>query len=166
MKFTLGDIPVFEITSESSDEIYTYYKGRFDKQPIVKENWLVDLIEAQNNIFVHGRCIKIDNENLTAKFRTKDNMSGSLLGKSMSVIDGYWGERIMLVLDTTMKWEKSEVTKQEDHEHCHICMGKIGNGGERNTGWTGQGRFYWICFECFGEYFETKSIEFVNSLTL
>ena len=45
------------------------------------------------------------------------------VGQEVELIDGYWGERVELVVDKSIKWKEAIylATEKRDHDHCLIC---------------------------------------------
>lgn len=108
-----------------------------------------------------------------------------------SILDGYWGERAELVLDEDREWHRAKfeptdaiafreggglVMKQKtgpdseggqvieggwDHEHCAICTGKLGTGGEAE-GYLSP-PCTWVCERCYVQFVRTRSLDFIEN---
>lgn len=74
------------------------------------------------------------------------------------ILDGYWGERAELVLDTTRKWQRS-LDENSDHDHCAICLETLGQGGQAN-GYVSEDAT-WICCGCYESFVQPRSLEFI-----
>ena len=104
------------------------------------------------------------------------------------IFDSYWSERIELALSRQIAWKKARFTKagiislldgkvientagvrldeahvrkQLDHEHCSICWEKL---DFENSVLYHSRRYDFLCEECWTNYHEGRSIDFVKSL--
>ncbi len=75
-----------------------------------------------------------------------------------TILDGYWGERAELVLDTTRKWQKS-LHDDSDHDHCAICCEMVGQGGQPD-GYVSEDAS-WICCRCYESFVQPRSLDFI-----
>lgn len=55
--------------------------------------------------------------------------------------------------------DKRTISSGWDHEHCEICMAKIGSSGEP-TGYRNQ-RDEWVCRECYFNYTDKQDVSFI-----
>ena len=105
------------------------------------------------------------------------------------VLDGYWGERAVVVFDETRQWQRMRFQPSDavqmrrpnvtwlkrpaehearggplikegwDHEHCAICWGKIGRGGEAEGHVSDDGT--WVCRRCYHDFVDGRSLCFI-----
>jgi hypothetical protein len=75
-----------------------------------------------------------------------------------AILDGYWGERAELVLDTTRKWQRS-LYDDSDHDHCAICWQTLGQGGQPD-GYVSEDAT-WICCRCYESFVAPRSLDFI-----
>lgn len=103
------------------------------------------------------------------------------------VFDGYWGERVEIVLDSTRQWHKArfqptgavrfrgpdgvwlgEVADSDneglvkdgwDHEHCAICWKTIALTSQPEGYVSEQGN--WVCESCYTSFVEPGSLAFM-----
>lgn len=75
-----------------------------------------------------------------------------------TILDGYWGERAELVLDTTRKWQRS-LYEDSDHDHCAICWETLGQGGQPDGHVSEDAT--WICCRCYESFVEPRSLDFI-----
>ena len=75
-----------------------------------------------------------------------------------AILDGYWGERAELVLDTTREWQKS-LYDDSDHDHCAICWETLGQGGQPDGHASEDAT--WICCRCYESFVQRRSLEFI-----
>ena len=95
-------------------------------------------------------------------FRTSD-IDASVIQREeiLECIDGYYGERDELMLDTSLKWNRAEfVTKGNwDHDHCGICWAKIDElNSESNKAHMISNKKDLVCLKCFDKYMKSKDV--------
>ncbi len=101
---------ITQIESEDSKMV----SGIFDSVIRLGEGWISYLI-GQEGFCIEGRFYRFDVNTKTAIFQPKESKQIGLLvpGKIFFYLDGYWGERVVLVLDTSRLW-KRELFKSQD----------------------------------------------------
>jgi hypothetical protein len=125
------------------------------------EGWISFLVNPEGG-FVEGRFYQFDVNTKTALFKLKEKQSTKLeSGKSYSYLDGYWGERVALVLDNSRGWKRKPFVAQDAIAYKSgdkRIVGKIGQSpdfpiegrGERiNKGWDHE--HCAICWETIDE---------------
>jgi hypothetical protein len=145
-----------------------------------KPGWIVYIYKDRNTIII-GRFIKINSGTgsgaiITSKYFPRDLFN---LGTTYPLLDGYWGERVKIVLDASRKWKRvkfkprdsimhyndgrvEEIKGGWDHEHCRICWQRISAyEDEENFGYVDQNDS-WLCLSCYKKYIIPQSIAFVN----
>jgi len=106
------------------------------------------------------------------------------------VLDGYWGERAEIVLDTSRQWRKRRFELSDavefrsekgrwrvrwdgtepgegklikggwDHEHCAIRWETIDVGGQPEAYFSEPNT--WVCEDCFNRFVIPKSLSFIE----
>jgi len=86
---------------------------------------------------------------------------------ALSILDCYWGERVRLVYEKSLNWEKQTWTAQ-GHDHCAICWESIGAlpNSAKHYAATGHDdvRFHSTersCIKCYEEHILRNDISFV-----
>jgi hypothetical protein len=145
-----------------------------------KVGWIVYIYLDQNTI-IRGRFIEVNSGTGSGAIITSNYFSRSLFnfGSTYPLLDGYWGERVKIVLDASRKWKRvkfkprdgimhyndgrvEEIKGGWDHEHCKICWQTISAfEDEENFGYVDQADI-WLCQSCYKKYKIPKSITFVN----
>jgi hypothetical protein len=135
--------------------------GRFEPSPWAEERAVAGLYLGGGR-FLWGRFCRVDQSEATCEFEPDDltELLALRIGESYPYVDGYYGERAELVLDSTRIWHLSVFRPTDsvrfegtagimetrasghtpdggvtvpggwDHEHCFICQEKIGTGGQ------------------------------------
>ena len=80
--------------------------------------------------------------------------------RDFEVFDGYWGERVALVLDESLGWNASSWTDDEAHDHCRICWSTINS--EENADHLAASESLCICSGCHSSYVRPRSIDFTE----
>ena len=81
------------------------------------------------------------------------------VGDTFSVLDGYWGERVLIATDPTLDWPPAVWTDANDHDHCSICWATISTAAEPHyyTNPTPDS----VCATCYRQYVSQRDISFV-----
>ena len=79
--------------------------------------------------------------------------------QNMEVLDGYWGERVELVLNTGITWTAERWTKAADHDHCAICWATIAavENADHFVATTGER----VCAECHHNHVGRRELGFI-----
>lgn len=77
----------------------------------------------------------------------------------LEVLDGYWGERVALVLDARAKWTTDQWSEKVGHEHCTICWATISESENRDHFVATSGER--VCAPCYREYVSSRSLGFI-----
>jgi hypothetical protein len=137
--------------------------GSLNRQDQGKEHWIDDNYVGAilcGDVVAFGRWFQ---ESDDWRFLFDENESSKLQLSASQVVyalDGYWGERAEIVLDSGISWSKVKFTakKEWDHEHCAICWAAISES-ENASHFLGAG--HPVCEECFKRYVQPKSLDFV-----
>jgi len=82
------------------------------------DGWISYLI-SQEDVVIEGRFFSFDANTKKATFKPKDTNQIGLLavGKTYTYLDGYWGERVALVLDKSRQWKRVLFKPQDAVEY-------------------------------------------------
>jgi len=129
------------------------------KEQWIKDGWVGTL--KKGNKIAFGRwsksdelwCFKFDDEERDKIIVTP--------GEVVFAIEGYWGERVEIVVDEDIIWKQCEfhAEKEWDHDHCAICWASISEH-ENTIYFLGNDR-HPVCSECYNKHVKTKDISFV-----
>jgi len=125
----------------------------------IDENWIGSLLQGTTIAF--GRWFKEDSLWRFA-FDEKDWGKLSLSPRVVVyALDGYWGERVELVYDKGISWQKAHfvIADGVDHVHCDICWATISE--DENREYYKGGQNYAVCKECYTESVGPKRLNFV-----
>jgi hypothetical protein len=80
--------------------------------------------------------------------------------RDMEVLDGYWGERAELVLDTGIVWKADRWTTPGDHDHCAICWATIADrdNADHFVATTGAR----VCCACHRDHVGRRGLGFIH----
>lgn len=177
-------LPIMTVQSVDGQRITCLYQP----SPQIGENWVGYLFTLDGN-FIYGRFKDLDKENNLCTFILKNEKESIQItvGQKLFYLDGYYGDRAELVLNKNIIWNEQlfeatdavevkkgiirkrtqndnekdygTITSGWDHEHCEICMAKIGNYGEA-IGYRNQ-RDEWVCRECYLKHIEKQDLSFI-----
>jgi hypothetical protein len=159
-------LPEFSITAIEKIDGALFIWGQLDRTEQGKEKWIKDGVSdslIKKGTIVSGRWYKEEN---IWQFRVDDSETDKIsffVGETVSVVDGYWGERVRLVFDTSMKWVKAEfkIKGRWDHDHCDICWQTISEN-ENTTHYIGNDQ-HPICIDCYQNYVKPCDLSFITS---
>lgn len=155
--------PVFKINQviknlTGTDLIGGISSDFFEGEKWVDDKWLGFL--RLNNSLVYGRWHK-QNDDWKFVAESKDNPKlDFFIGQELSLFDGYWGERIELVIDKSLNWKEATYSISNDHDHCFICWATISEFENREY-MLGNDRVG-VCLNCFKNYIEQDSFDFIT----
>jgi len=129
--------------------------------------------------FVEGKFRNVNESTKSVSFAFKhpDSVSEIKPGEPIPYLDGYWGERALIVFDKKLDWHETTFQVRDavhhrmdgtskvdpggwDHEHCAICWATISENENRNFVKSTQGHF--VCLDCFRNHVEPRSIDFIE----
>jgi len=155
-------LPTFRIVRVLDSEPVCF-EGIFGEDVVVKRGWWGYLI-THDFVLIEGKWKSADQSTRMASFAPIDAASSQSIkpGELYRFIDGYWGERVALVLDRSQTWTRNEYKAKNagDHEHCAICWKAISQDVER-FGYVSSGN-KWICDRCYEEYVRPCRISFLD----
>jgi hypothetical protein len=161
-----SELPQLTVTAVHAAEC----SARFEPSPWIGEG-RIGCLYLRSGRFAWGRFCNVHLSQSACVFVPDDQtLLGQLMvGESYAYLEGYWGERAELVLDTARIWRASEfqptaddgelVPGGWDHEHCSICHQKIGWGGQPN-GFVSEDD--WVCDECHSRFIIPRSLAFMR----
>jgi hypothetical protein len=131
----------------------------FNGHKWVDDKWVGSL--RINDSMVFGRWHK---QNSDWKFivNSEDNSKSDFsVGHQVELIDGYWGERVELVIDKSIKWKEVTylATDRNDHDHCLICWATISE--IENKQYMIANERTAVCLNCFEIYIKQGNFDFI-----
>ena len=130
----------------------------------------IDFLTVGKKTWVSDRSIgylKLDDSLLFGNWHTHDrgwrfapkSVATFAVGNEYSVIDGYWGERVLIATDPNLKWSPAVWTNTNDHDHCAICWATISTLAESNH-YKNQTPDS-VCASCYQQHVSQRDISFV-----
>lgn len=113
-------------------------------------------------------------ELVTLRLKYPERAAFVKVGSAYEFLDGYWGDKAELVLDSSRKWvqrtfvpnapdgTKAHIQGGWDHEHCYLCQTKISDTGNADRGGYADQEDVWVCCDCFEQYVKPKRLDFVR----
>jgi hypothetical protein len=110
-------LPQYDIDEVISQDS-TVCEGRFDSLIRLEDGWIGYLVSL-DGLCVEGKFYNYDRVTLGASFVPKLPNHLPLLhaGRRYAFADGYWGERIEIVMDVNRKWAKALFKPQDAMEY-------------------------------------------------
>jgi len=135
---------------------------------------------TESRKIIKGKISDLKLSDKKAVFVSAEEQTSTLLaaGQQCMYFDGYLGERVAIIFDTSRNWRKilfepSESTRINkdgsvkvvkggwDHEHCVIDQKNI-SLHENPFGYKDQFGT-WVCVDCYNNYVLTKKFGFIKS---
>jgi hypothetical protein len=156
--------PTFKINQVIKAEKGVELTGSISSDSFNGHKWVDDKWGGSlrvNNSIVFGRWHK---QNSDWKFIVdpKDPIKVDFsAGQEVELIDGYWGERVELVIDKSIEWKKDTylATDKSDHDHCFFCWATIAEFENRQYMLANNREV--VCLHCFKTYVENGSFDFI-----
>jgi hypothetical protein len=125
----------------------------------IEGNYLGYLLKE--SILVYGRWIKIKNRWRFTFNEGEGNKCDFIVNDTVSAIDGYWGERMELVIDPSYSWKlkQFQARKEWDHDHCEICWAKISETENKEHHCSNDN--HPVCNQCYDQHVLKKDVSFV-----
>jgi hypothetical protein len=141
-----------ELTGSISSDSFNGHKWVDDK-------WVGSL--RINDSMVFGRWHK---QNSDWKFvvDSEDNSKSDFsVGQEVELIDGYWGERVELVIDKSIKWKETAFSEKgsNTHDHCFFCWATIAE--IENRQYLLANERLAVCLNCFENYVRKGNFDFI-----
>jgi len=116
MNDELRILPKFTITHKGIDD-YPSCEGIFDRNIHICDGFIGYLINEEN-LCIRGRFYKYEEGTKQAIFRPTIEQQNSIInnGSIYYFLDGYWGEKVELVLSKNKEWIRQEFSKKDGYE--------------------------------------------------
>ncbi len=155
--------PTFKITKFTKNPDGLELEGFLSSDSFKTEKWIDDgwlgFLRSENQI-IYGRWKKHNNKwKFLINLEDLPATSNLQPEKELVVFDGYWGERVELVLDKNIIWNELIYTTKDDHEHCAICWKTVSEFDNQNY-MLGDNRIA-VCLECFQRFVEQSKLDFI-----
>jgi len=99
-------------------------------------------------------------ENNTYEFITYDCTivnDFNVKNKNYIYVQWFTPDQLEYIKTKVNQWSLRQYKKNEDHEHCIVCWGKISTFAETlNKGYKFEVKNTWMCEECFNKYITNK----------
>lgn len=156
--------PTFKISEVIKAEKGIELTGNISSDSFNGHKWVDDKWAGSlrvNNSIVFGRWHKQNSDwkfVVDAEDSPKANFS---LGQKVELIDGYWGERVELVIDKSIKWKEAafSATDRNSHDHCLICWATISE--IENKLYMFANERIPVCLNCFESYIKQGNFDFI-----
>lgn len=129
----------------------------FDGHKWVDDKWVGALMA--NDSMVFGRWHKQDGDWKFAVDPEEVSKAGFSAGQEVELIDGYWSERIEVVIDKSIEWIAAAYAG-DDHEHCLICWATISEF--ENSRYMLANERTAVCLNCFETYVKQGDFDFIT----
>jgi hypothetical protein len=155
----MAAVPIFRV-SETLREPFrllgTLSTTKFRADTWVKDDWVTDL--RVGNIVLSGFWRRSTSDWI---FTPTAEDAARRLGdhRDFQVFDGYWGERVSIVLDESLSWQRAEIADVSDHSHCGICWATI-SSDENSSHYAAEGRV--LCESCHDAHIRRRSLDFTS----
>lgn len=184
MKITFATLPQFKVLEIKRTNSVTRCSGiikNIVSLSKAKPEWIVTICASQNK-FIQGRFSEIDSKtfHVTIDLINLESPNNIIIGNNYPLLDGYWGNLVELVLNTSIIWKRVkfepsdsiihhpdgrvEIVKDGwEHEHCEICSQTISQYKMNKNSYSYVSKKdNWLCESCYEKYVQEKSINFIN----
>jgi hypothetical protein len=141
-------LPRFTITKTRVDDS-PFCEGIFDRNIHICEGFIGYLVNEEN-LCIQGRFYKYEEGTKHAEFRPTDEMYKTKINTGIIYyfLDGYWGEKVELILSKNKEWKRQEFSKKDGYEFEFMGMKMIskdknkpgsatsGDGKLKKDGWN------------------------------
>jgi hypothetical protein len=157
---TIACFPVFTVREVSDSQLKGSLNITTYQTAYQTENWIADNCIGflmKDGVWLYGRWHLKDDEWI---FNIKESLGEKISLKAamqLYALDGYWGDRIKLVLDKSIQWKLQTYNQKDDHDHCSICCKTIAEGMKYRLGDKTP-----LCVNCYENYVKIGSLEFIT----
>jgi hypothetical protein len=148
------------IENETGNELIgTLSSDSYKGEKWVDDKWLGFIVE--DNRFIYGRWHKLE-DNWKFVIKPEEIFEANFYeGQELSAVEGYWGERIELIIDKNTIWKQTvyKAANNDDHDHCFFCWATI-NEYENNKYMLANERIA-VCLNCYENYVVKESFDFI-----
>jgi hypothetical protein len=156
-------LPVFVVEEVRREGGKILLRGKGSRRRWIGERFIAYL-EAGPGIWIEGHFRDIEGRGRRATLVLPDrDPAGELaVGRAYPYLDGYWGERAVLVLDESRIWREVEFAPRRpwDHDHCRVCWAVISD--RENTLHRACASGEAVCPRCHDRYVVRRSLDFVE----
>lgn len=156
--------PKFKIIQIMKNEnklelIGTISSDSFKDHKWVDDKWVGSL--KLNDSIIFGRWYKETNDWKFIVDKEDIAKANFAIEQEVELVDGYWGERVELVIDKSIKWREAIylATGKRDHDHCLICWARISE--IENKHYLIANEQDAVCSDCFENYIKQVSFDFI-----
>lgn len=159
------DFPTFRINQVVNTEKVLELLGVISSDSWKSHKWVDDKwigsLRVRDSV-VFGRWQKQDSNWKFAVNREDITKADFVVGQLVELIDGYWGERVELVIDKSILWERTEFieSSKNTHDHCFFCWATISES--ENTEHMVANERETVCLNCFDIYVNEGSFDFIQ----
>ena len=152
-------VPTFRVSKTLTEPIRllsTLSSTKYGADRWVEDGWVTAL--RAGNLILSGWWSRSEDDWV---FHPTAEDAARLLGdhRDFQVFDGYWGERISIVLDESLSWHQAEAGDVLDHDHCRICWAAI-SSGENRIHYAAESNV--ICVPCHDAHIRGRSLDFTR----
>jgi hypothetical protein len=156
--------PTFKINEVTNTENSLELTGRISSDSFNGHKWVDDKWVGSlkvNDSIVFGRWHKQNNDWKFAVDQEDSSKADFYVGQEVALIDGYWGERVELVVDKSINWKEAtfSATERNNHDHCLICWATISEF--ENKRYMLANERVAVCLNCFENYIKQNSFDFI-----
>ena len=146
-------------TDKGMELIGNISSNEFDGEKWIDDKWLGFLKE--NSSLFYGRWHKHNNNWKFVVSNEELLKTDFYEGQVFSAIDGYWGERIELIIDKNITWRETvyKFTADDNHEHCFFCWVIITE--YENNKYMLANELIAVCLVCYETYVKKESFDFI-----
>lgn len=172
--------PLFTVISIAEDENGWRAQGRLSGLENIGEGWIAYLYHPPRTV-IKGRIVRLKRKRKKAVFVTAQQVAKELLqsGQTYQYLDGYWGERVAIVLDPSREWRRTRFVSQDAIEFRLSTGGRLrGRAEDQTSGLSDKLPFeiddsaqqygyrdefdHWVCERCYKRYVERGNINFFD----
>ena len=148
-------IPIFKINDVTAESAFgTLTSTRMGKELWIADNRVGDLFNG--SVTIYGRWSESE-QGWRFTPEMGDTTQQLEAGTSWFAYDGYWGERVALLIASRGRWVPLTWDAPGEHDHCNICWRKLSMDEEIH---------YWrceiwvLCASCHQIHEENFSLDF------
>ena len=134
----------------------------FKNEKWIEDNYLGYLVNE--NSWAYGRWKK-ENDKWQFFIELQSNQNINYVPQmTLNAVDGYWGERVTLVLDKNTEWQLKTLDIKIDHEHCAICCTTIFSEAKYYEAKTVLNNIEYkslVCLDCYKNHIKLCNVNFI-----
>ena len=149
--------PTFNVIERRTDELV----GSVSSTKLGGETWVADrylgFLKHGDSLFP-GRW-HCAGENWRFALDKSQVNEALPVSEEFQILDGYWGERVELVLNRRIIWRADHWTLPDNHDHCAICSATIAVAENQNH-FVATTRER-VCRSCYEAYVSERALNFI-----